>query len=121
MSQTQELPERKLELPQMPKIDTPEPEEAFRNWVAGSAEPGRESPTLAYSAHHLESFHAYTHLPNIHVFHYADLKQDLAGEMKRVARALEIDVEPERTGWSRRPPFRSGFRTAAGGSGSACA
>ncbi len=88
----------KLELPNMPKIDTPEPEEAFRNWVAGSAEPGRESPTLAFSAHHLKSFHAYAHLPNIHVFHYAGLKRDLAGEMKRVARALEIDVEPERMG-----------------------
>ena len=86
----------KLELPNVPKFDVPEPEEAFRNWTAGKAEPGQESPTLAFTTHHLKGFRAHAHLPNIHIFHYADLKRDLAAGMRSVAGALEIDVEPER-------------------------
>lgn len=85
----------KLEIPGMPDLEIPEEELAFRNWVAGHAEPGEQSPTLAFALHHLKSFHRYAHLPNIHVFHYADLKRNLGAEMGKVSEALAVEIEPK--------------------------
>ena len=38
----------------------------------------------------------YRDLPNMKLFHYNDLKRDLAGEMRAIAEFLEIDVEESR-------------------------
>jgi len=46
--------------------------------------------------YHAQSFWNFRHLPNIHCVHYADLKADREGEMRRIARFLDIDV-PEST------------------------
>lgn len=35
-------------------------------------------------------------LPNVHVVHFADLKKDLSGEMKRIAEFLDIPVDEEK-------------------------
>ena len=75
--------------------EMPDPETAFRAWVEEDYEPGTSDvPSLAYAAHHLKGYLAYNHLPNIHVFHYADLKRDLLAGMGQVAEALGIEVEP---------------------------
>jgi aryl sulfotransferase len=46
--------------------------------------------------HHAETFWAHRDLPNVHFLHYADMKADLEGEMRRVARALAIEVDEAR-------------------------
>jgi len=56
-------------------------------------EPGvSESYGLGYRAHFIRSYFDYSHLPNIHFFHYADMKRDLKGEMAKVAAVLGIEV-----------------------------
>ena len=42
----------------------------------------------------IRSWWAIRDLPNVHVVHYADLKTDLAGEIARIARFLNIAVDP---------------------------
>ncbi len=45
---------------------------------------------------HAQTFWDFQALPNIHFLHYADLKTDLDGEMRRLAGTLNIDI-PEAT------------------------
>jgi aryl sulfotransferase len=72
-----------------------DPQEGFRAWTTASFAPGEsESFSLAALVHHYDSFRAFEHLPNIHIFHYSDLKRDLAGGMGRVAEALGVEAEP---------------------------
>lgn len=42
---------------------------------------------------HFMSFWRFRHLPNIFFLHYSDLKEDLEGEMRRVAAFLGIEVD----------------------------
>jgi len=42
--------------------------------------------------HHARSYWDFRHLPNLLFVHYNDLKADLDGEMRRIARFLDIDV-----------------------------
>jgi aryl sulfotransferase len=51
--------------------------------------------TLPSILHHYRSFLKWQHLPNIHLFHYADMKRDLAGEMARFAEAMDIRHPPD--------------------------
>jgi len=44
---------------------------------------------------HVAGWWAARRLPNVLLLHYAALKADLAGEISRIARFLEIDLEPE--------------------------
>jgi aryl sulfotransferase len=46
--------------------------------------------------HHAKTWWEYRHLPNIRLVHYNDLRRDLDGEMKKLARWLNIDVPQER-------------------------
>ena len=46
----------------------------------------------AYLFHHVATFWARRAKPNLLLVHYADLKRDLEGKMRRVAAFLEIDV-----------------------------
>jgi len=41
----------------------------------------------------VQTFWRYRHLPNIHFHHFADLKKDLEGQMRRLAAFLEIEVD----------------------------
>jgi aryl sulfotransferase len=43
--------------------------------------------------HHAETFWRHRRLPNIQFLHFADLKADLDGEMRKLARFLETDVD----------------------------
>lgn len=86
MKNMKELP---VELPDM------EPDEGFRFFVDMPYAPGQPPMGLASAVHHFDSYWNYRHLPNIHFFHYADLKRDLPGEMRKVAQALGIDIDRE--------------------------
>ena len=44
----------------------------------------------------VETFWRFRHLPNLMFLHYADLTQDLDGEMRRTAAFLEIEVDEEK-------------------------
>lgn len=73
--------------------DTRAPDQAFLANVELDYEPGvSETIGLGYRAHFVHSYFDYRHLPNIHFFHYADMKRDLKGEMGKVAAALGIEI-----------------------------
>lgn len=55
---------------------------------------GLDQPSLALIAHHLETARAMAHLPNVHMFHYATMSQNLEGEMTRVADAIGVSHPP---------------------------
>jgi hypothetical protein len=78
-------------------LDLPdvEPDEGFRLFIEASYQPGEAPVGLEATVAHYDSYWNYRHLPNIHFFHYADLKRDLRGEMSKVARALEIEVDDD--------------------------
>lgn len=65
----------------------------FRDWITAEGEgEGAFNPNTSSVLHHLASFWAFRDLPNIFFLHYADMKRDLAGEMARLARYLDIAV-----------------------------
>lgn len=39
---------------------------------------------------HARTFWELRHRPNVHLFHYSDMRRDLAGQMRRVADILDI-------------------------------
>jgi len=66
----------------------------FRLWLEQGSFPWETDGYPFWSVfHHVQSFWRHRELPNIHLLHYADLKRDLAGEMRRVAQALGIAVD----------------------------
>lgn len=70
--------------------------ERFEIWLTQSSFPWEQDGAPYWSVlSHTRSYWRYRHLPNIHFLHYADLKRDLEGEMKRVAAFLDIDVPEE--------------------------
>ncbi len=60
--------------------------EAFGLFVDNPAiSSGTDDLTVASIVYHYQSFNKWAHLPNVHLFHYADLTRDLAGQMSRLA------------------------------------
>ncbi|MBV1906428.1 MAG: sulfotransferase domain-containing protein [Pseudomonadales bacterium] len=67
--------------------------EQFKRWITAQDTPHNpDDPTASSVLNYLQNFWEYRNLPNIHFFHYDTLKADLAGEMKRLAKILGIDV-----------------------------
>jgi aryl sulfotransferase len=81
------------EPPQMPE----DPNESFRKWLTTPMFDWEEDG-FPYWSHfsHGRSFWEFRELPNIHLLHYADLKADLGGQMRRIAELLELEVPEER-------------------------
>ena len=65
----------------------------FRNWISASGIPEEGVPTEFNVLHHAQTFWEFRHLPNIHLFHYSDMRADLAGQMRRVADAAGIRID----------------------------
>jgi hypothetical protein len=90
--------------PGMPGMPPPHP--GFRPASAGMGFHPREGvmpkpPTkhmgsLANILHHFGTVWERRELPNVAMFHYADYRQDLAGELIRLAALLGIDLSPDR-------------------------
>jgi aryl sulfotransferase len=75
-----------------------DPAAHFHRWLTEGSIEGEDDglPFLSFFAF-ARSWWAVRHLPNVMLVHYAELKADLAGEMRRIARFLGIEV-PE-TQW----------------------
>jgi hypothetical protein len=71
-----------------------DPLERFRLFVTDETVGGR--PNLASVLHHLNTGWQRRHDRNVALFHYADCKTDLTGELLRLSRALDIPSSPER-------------------------
>ena len=74
---------------------TPEsPAEFFSQWIASEDYDGQGDPAASFFQ--LEnSYWAVRDRPNLLLVHYADLKKDLAGGMRRVAEFLDIEIADE--------------------------
>jgi aryl sulfotransferase len=67
--------------------------ELFEGWVHHGWFPWERDGWPFWShLHHAQSFWAHRNQPNIHFVHYADLKADLEGEMRRLAQFLGVAV-----------------------------
>lgn len=71
-----------------PPIPLDDPRDRFWQWVEGDGvDPAGLADLVAIS----RSFWAARDRPNVHLFHYADLQADLAGQMTRLAGILGVD------------------------------
>ncbi|HUI47887.1 MAG TPA: sulfotransferase domain-containing protein [Acidimicrobiia bacterium] len=76
----------------------PRPEQEidrFREWV-NDERPFTEAMSLAATLHHLQTFWDRQAAPNIVMVHYDDLRTDLGGQMRGLARRLGIEVDEVR-------------------------
>lgn len=81
-----------LEPPDIPQLAN-DPSEGFRAWVAAPFEPGvGEQRCLEAFVHHYRSFWNHRHLDNLHFLHFADMKKNLPGTIRRIADILSIAV-----------------------------
>jgi len=71
-----------------------DPIERFWKWIEDDA-PHDDVSGLVGLLHHLSTFWDKRDLPNVVLFHYADLQRDLDGEMRRLAEALDIAVRDD--------------------------
>ncbi|HEY1706676.1 MAG TPA: sulfotransferase domain-containing protein [Rhizomicrobium sp.] len=66
---------------------------AFTLWCTNPLEKGRtEYQALASPLNHLNTFWRWRHLPNVHLFHYADMKRDRIAAVRAMAQALGITL-----------------------------
>jgi aryl sulfotransferase len=84
--------------PPSPFLEPPaDVREFWRLWITRGAYPWETDGYPYWSHHHhARSYWNFRHLPNLLFVHYNDLKADLPGEMRRIARFLEIDVPDEK-------------------------
>jgi len=69
----------------------------FAAWISMGANDWEQDGFPFWShVRHCETFWRFRHLPNIHFLHYADLKADLEGQMRRLAGLLNITVPEEK-------------------------
>ncbi len=73
-----------------PPPPPPDPVERFWTWVEGTGEPGAVAH-LDRLVHLADSFWTVRDRPNVHLFHYADMRADPAGQMTRLAGILGVD------------------------------
>lgn len=67
---------------------------AFERFLTAPAtDGGTDDLTLASLLHHYRSFSKWAHLPNVHFFHYADLKRDPKHEIGRYAQAMGLSPD----------------------------
>ena len=66
--------------------------EWFCAWIGSSCSTSPDHAGHADVLNFVNTYWQFRHLPNILMLHYSDMKADLEGEMKRVAKFLDIDV-----------------------------
>lgn len=77
---------------QRPKRPPEDLSERFCKWMSSSCSTDPDHDAAGDVLYYVRSFWEFRHLPNILMVHYSDLKADLAGEMKRIAQFLDIDI-----------------------------
>ncbi len=87
----------------------------FREWVQGPAgNGGPASRSLERFVVHFKSFKRFSHLANIHFFHYADMKRGLPAAIAGLARVLGIEItQDDITQISRVADFQNMRKNAA--------
>jgi aryl sulfotransferase len=66
----------------------PSGERAFEDWLEGSRPEGTwDDYCLETLCHFMNTYWPYRDLPNVHLFHYSDMKRDLGGAIARMADA----------------------------------
>ncbi|HEV3226176.1 MAG TPA: sulfotransferase domain-containing protein [Acidimicrobiales bacterium] len=73
-----------------------DPAVRFWQWMESSDGPTDDIAGLAGMLNHIGSFWARRDADNIALFHYADMKADLEGQMRRLAGVLGIEVDDSR-------------------------
>ncbi len=67
---------------------------AFSDWLNREGDPGNwDQQSLAALVHFFNTYWQYRDLPNIHLFHYSDMKRDLNGTIASMANALDVEVD----------------------------
>lgn len=84
-----------LGMTEPPPLPPEDPVERFWQWMDGDAF-GDDVSGLEGLVRNVGSFWERRDEPNVHLFHYADLRADLAGQMRRLANILGVD-EPDDT------------------------
>jgi len=84
--------------PQAGPPPSEDPLDRFREWADAEATPESASfgVSLANLVHHVRTFWERRDAPQVALFHYADLKADLPGQLARLATTLSIDTTPQR-------------------------
>ncbi len=88
-----DLPELGLDKVE-PPVRLDDPVDRFWHWVEGDGVAGSTSG-LGNLVNHSRSFWEVRDRPNVHLFHYGDLRDDLAGQMTFLAEALGVDPPTE--------------------------
>lgn len=88
---TDDLAEMGLDGPPPPPPE--DPAERFWSWMEGGGRTGHVSG-LEGLVHHTATFWDRRNEPNVHLFHYSDLRADLRGQMERLAGILGV-AEPD--------------------------
>jgi aryl sulfotransferase len=71
-----------------------DPRTLWQQWITTPSFPWENDGSPWWSHHyHVDSFWQRRDLPNVLLVHYTDLKADLEGEMRRIARFLGIEVD----------------------------
>ena len=52
--------------------------------------------TLEAIVHHFKSFKSNIELPNVHIFHYADMQRDLLAHTRHLAFVLDLEIDDEK-------------------------
>lgn len=73
-----------------PPAPPDDPIERFWRWMEGETA-SAEVSGLEGLVHHVDTFWQRRDEPNVHLFHYRDLRADLAGQMRRLAAVLGVD------------------------------
>jgi aryl sulfotransferase len=73
-----------------PPPPSDDPADRFWTWMEGDGV-SDSMTSLEALIHHSRTFWEARGEPNVHLFHYAELRADLAGEMARLAEALGVD------------------------------
>ena len=77
---------------------TPAETEEGRFWQWVDADPAVTNDPmvgLANLLHHVGTFWERQAEPNVHLFHYVDMKADLVGELRRLATILGVDIDDD--------------------------
>lgn len=71
-------------------------ENSFLDWITRQNEPGGwDKQSLQLLTHFLQTYWDSRGLPNIHLYHYSDMKRDLRSTIASMARALSVEVDDE--------------------------
>ena len=68
--------------------------EAFSDWLTREGDLGNwDRQSLATLVHFFKTYWQYRDLPNVHLFHYSDMKRDLKSTIAAMAKALGVEVD----------------------------